>query len=131
MRIVLQLACGLLMYGAPLSARGARIRPIATPAPASLVELLQPVHELGVRLVPHGLGVLSAHGGDLGKQIGSLCGFGFRERGLLHGLNLPVLSRIEILEGLRGAVTTARHGHRNEWHWSPKLGAVTTVSNSA
>ena len=53
MRIVLQLACGLLMYGAPLSARGARIRPIATPAPASLVELLQPVHELGVRLFPH------------------------------------------------------------------------------
>ena len=55
MRIVLQLACGLLMYGAPLSARGARIRPIATPAPASLVELLQPVHELGVRLAPTGL----------------------------------------------------------------------------
>ena len=69
MRIVLQLACGLLMYGAPLSARGARIRPIATPAPASLVELLQPVHELGVRLAPHGLGALSNHGGDLGRRL--------------------------------------------------------------
>ena len=37
----------------------ARIHPSATTAPATLVELLQPVHELGVRMAPHGLfGVL-------------------------------------------------------------------------